>query len=605
MNSELSIVPISPTLTISELREKSFWIPFYQRGYRWRVPQVEQLLDDIHENTEGKGKYCLQPIVVAESNYATDSWDLIDGQQRLTTINLILTALDTKIIPTTYARNQHNKHDAADHSFIEIIKKLADGKNAEEAGWESLKSEQKALDTVDNHHLVDAWLCIRTWLRKNTDCDIVAKILKGTNVIWHVVEKPKAASEFLRFNSGRIPLSPCELLKARFLSTPAVPGGHRSPAEIAAEWDQMESAFHDEEFWSFLNPLDKVSKAPNRNALLFELLQPTIGNDARAGEEYLDKFPKPNQTSEIEAAWLRIRRCFLTLQEWFADRETRHQVGFLRWAKTGGHGVSLTKIWGEFDKQGRRGLRCWLMERVRGILFPHGKQNRWKKASYEDTNDHHYLQDVLFWFSVCSLPPHIAYPFARHAGVETWSLEHIHAQNSPDASNQKQVEQWRDGCIRILKDRLKRESDDVTIRVIQNLIASLETLDCGSCGKAVNEEDKTRIEKLLLELEKRFEGVLPAQIHEDLDKLWNLALLGRDENSALSNGFFHQKREKILEFEKDGKFIPPATVRAFLKAFSREPSDLILWASEDRDAYKARIREVLESTQNEGTSRHV
>jgi hypothetical protein len=597
--SELSTTKdqISPILTISELRKKAFWIPFYQRGYRWRIPQVEQLLDDIHENTEDKGNYCLQPIVVAESNHETDCWELIDGQQRLTTLNLVLMALNTQTIPTTYARTQYNQ-DPADHSILEIIKTLEDGGNAEEAGWDRIKNERKDLDTVDNHHMVDAWLCIRTWLRENPNSGMETKILEGTNVIWHVVKKPKAASEFLRFNSGRIPLSPCELLKAKFLSTTAVPGGHRSPAEIAAEWDQMESVFHDEEFWNFLNPLEKVSKAPNRNALLFELLQPTTEKDARAGEEYLNKFPKPNQTSEIEAAWLRVRRCFLSLQEWFSDRETRHQVGFLRWARTGGDGVSPTKLWVEFEKQGRRGFRYWLMERVRSVLFPQGKQDRWKEASFEDPNDRHYLQDVLFWFSVCTLPPRITYPFARHASVDTWSLEHIHAQNSPDASNQKQVEQWRDGCIRILKHRLKRESED---EMIQELIASLQTLDCGSSGKAINEEEKTRIEKMLLDLEKRFEGILPTQIHEDLDKLWNLALLGRDENSALSNGFFHQKREKILGFEKDGVFIPPATVRAFLKAFSREPSDLILWAPEDRDAYKERIREVLESTRKDGT----
>lgn len=61
-----------------------FYIPSYQRGYRWGEDEVTRLLDDVYNN--GTNNYCLQPIVVRRNG---DRFELIDGQQRLTTLYLI------------------------------------------------------------------------------------------------------------------------------------------------------------------------------------------------------------------------------------------------------------------------------------------------------------------------------------------------------------------------------------------------------------------------------------------------------------------------------------------------------------------------------------
>lgn len=62
-----------------------FFIPSYQRGYRWTADEVTKLLDDIWKSAGQP--YSLQPIVV--KSIGTDTWELIDGQQRLTTLWLI------------------------------------------------------------------------------------------------------------------------------------------------------------------------------------------------------------------------------------------------------------------------------------------------------------------------------------------------------------------------------------------------------------------------------------------------------------------------------------------------------------------------------------
>lgn len=74
--------------SINDLLGNDFYVPSYQRGYRWTPIQVTELLTDIWDFHRKPGKipeefYCLQPIVVKLNN---GEWELIDGQQRLTTI---------------------------------------------------------------------------------------------------------------------------------------------------------------------------------------------------------------------------------------------------------------------------------------------------------------------------------------------------------------------------------------------------------------------------------------------------------------------------------------------------------------------------------------
>ena len=82
--------------------EGSFFVPDYQRGYRWGTSEVELLLNDITENGKQHGQnYYLQPIVVKA--IGKNNYELIDGQQRLTTLYLILSYL-RKQLPSARIR---------------------------------------------------------------------------------------------------------------------------------------------------------------------------------------------------------------------------------------------------------------------------------------------------------------------------------------------------------------------------------------------------------------------------------------------------------------------------------------------------------------------
>ena len=84
--------------TLSDIQNQglTFYIDAYQRGYRWTEIEVRDLLEDIHEfskcgyaaNPSVSKFYCLQPIIITKQD--EKKYKVIDGQQRLTTLYLIL-----------------------------------------------------------------------------------------------------------------------------------------------------------------------------------------------------------------------------------------------------------------------------------------------------------------------------------------------------------------------------------------------------------------------------------------------------------------------------------------------------------------------------------
>jgi uncharacterized protein with ParB-like and HNH nuclease domain len=75
-------------------RECFYLVPDYQREYVWKEKEVRQLLDDISEqfDTDSKGEYFIGTVLVSPTSQK-NHFEVIDGQQRLTTLFLLLCAL--------------------------------------------------------------------------------------------------------------------------------------------------------------------------------------------------------------------------------------------------------------------------------------------------------------------------------------------------------------------------------------------------------------------------------------------------------------------------------------------------------------------------------
>lgn len=79
-------------LCISQLFTADYLVPVYQRNYAWRAEQIEQLISDVQDAMRAEEDYFLGNLVVVKRE-GREIFELIDGQQRLTTLYLLLTYL--------------------------------------------------------------------------------------------------------------------------------------------------------------------------------------------------------------------------------------------------------------------------------------------------------------------------------------------------------------------------------------------------------------------------------------------------------------------------------------------------------------------------------
>ena len=120
------MIDIINTKKIDELKEYKFRIPLYQREYAWGEDEVEQLIEDLktfQEKQEDR-QYFLGNIVLDKIN--DNFYDVIDGQQRLTTLYLLTVLLKKDVYELYYEIREE------DDKFLKSLKNLLDKNTIEE-----------------------------------------------------------------------------------------------------------------------------------------------------------------------------------------------------------------------------------------------------------------------------------------------------------------------------------------------------------------------------------------------------------------------------------------------------------------------------------------
>ena len=568
-NNKISIKPVN------ELLKSNFFIPSYQRGYRWTEQQVKDLLNDINEfspkeipDSNEKTWYCLQPIVVKQKDEKDENkWNVIDGQQRLTTTFLILHYLNQGYIANRQKKLFGLKYETRENS-ADYLQKELNGETINDTN-------------IDYYFISSAYKTICDWFKnKGEQFDVYtfeSKFNFSTKVIWYETSaKDDSIDIFTRLNSGKIPLTNAELIKALFLNSSNFAQADKEKLrlkqlEIASEWDRIEYALQDDSFWYFINKNE--NNLATRIEFIFNLMyvmsNKEFGNDEYSTFRYFNNQFKENSTNEVDNNWQKIKKYFQTLEEWYSDRELYHKIGYLITI-----GKTIKDILTAKENKLKSEFRKWVDQEIKMIAI--------KKPinELEYGADNSQIINVLFLHNIITTfnsdDTSLRFPFIKYKDKKNggWSLEHIHAQNSDDITEIDDFEEWLKGIdIDILTEDIKTEINDFNTEKQHEKVASL----VGKISSLFGDSDIHTIE--------------------------NMALLSKNHNSKLNNGLFPIKRERIIELEKNGAFIPIATKKVFQKYFKGCTKQFSKWEEQDRNAYVNDINETLKNylTQTQST----
>ena len=578
------------------LKKKHFVVKSYQRGYRWTEKQVRELCEDIASFAEKRKKpgensasdkgmggiYFLQPLIVRRDG---ENWELIDGQQRLTTL-FLMDAVLCRALQKESALSFHITYENRPQSG-DFLKSLAEDPDHAD----SPEGKAQASKNIDFYYMAQASCVVRHYFQEHTPDEHLYRILtQNVCVLWYDVtgEEGSAEERFTRLNMGRIPLTCAELCRALLLSAPGEneTHAHGKSAILGSMWDDMERSLREEDFMAFLGG-DKGDDAPRMGFLLD--LYTGRGNNT----DELFSFHAISKLLEEKSAESILHELSLQheyLRFWYEDNEYYHRLGYL-------NNVEGRSVLGELLKQAKTSpkpaLMGWISDRIRGSITHNGTFPVLEDLHYPQNN--HIILRLLFLFNVeYARRRKRRFPFRMYR-EKLWSLEHIQAQNVEALHKEKDWRLWAEEHEKALST-LRFAALPPAAGVTEEAFTAerkrcFEELQSFLVRKKPTREDFEALSRTVFDFMKR----MGASDGGDIHSLFNLALLDKNANSSLSNSLFVVKRMKILEKIKNGEDIPPATEAVFLRYFTEEEETLPWWSEKDREGYAKDLHKILDA----------
>lgn len=638
---------------IGELLDgRYFYIPSYQRGYRWTEKQVGDLLRDLlcfanDFANEGKEKkqdqfYCLQPVIARpitdedklKSMFGVEYndnirqhgvWEIIDGQQRLTTIFLLYKyLLDQKGWDAETLKDEEDGKE-----LYHICYATRDGSEQFLEGLSMKAIKDSVKDNVDYYHMANAFKYIGEWIKTDGKAINVRyqlggsldnirtsffKLLNGMSdtkggsvqVLWYEIAEAKEKSnikEFQKINTGKIRLTDAELIKGLFLLKKNFTAGdtYIKQSELALEWEYIENTLHSNNFWYFLQK--KGFDMPNRIDLLFNLIYKKNAlkeipedewdskikeidaqlMDTRQSEIfrfYYNRFEGKigeDLQHEVSVAWDEVMELFRTLDDWFCSPSIYNYIGLLSQC-----GEDLCRLVLHFEYMPEASTRddfeAYLKERIsyhlRGAkVDPDNKQilNTYDKG--RDT-----IYKLLLTLNIHLLNEQnqklesesdvYKFPFDV-LSAQNWDIEHIDSFHTNALKKDSEKREWIETAMADCKKELQEEKVAQIKQKIEenNLNDAIDILKKNAQEVEADDEIKNTI--------------------------GNLTLLDAATNRMYGNSLFCTKRRIIIERIKQGVFVPIATQYIFAKFFDERGTNRSLWTKDDMEAYHKYIYESL------------
>lgn len=611
-NSSKALKSVKEVIAMGE-----FIIPDYQRGYRWREKNIHDFLKDIDAvDLKDKNNYnCVQRIVVHKKG---DRYEVIDGQQRLTTIWLIIKCL-TNNEPFTlkYSNDDETKVTSYFRNRVEgTIKSWIDHKITETSSQDS-DFENKFKE----------------------------KLLERTKIIWDDVsqyEEKEAIDVFNRININKIDLSAADLFKAEMLKK-AYNNFLERQIMMSSQWNEIEAALEDDRFWYLFSSNDISNGDSDRIEQLFRISENYIHgnvflyitNKINKSKANADKF------GTIQEIWRGVLKLFRTMRYWYDNIDLYHYVGlcflfennidkihllrilYLRWQ---GYGTSLNDLYemvknnddnySDINKSSDKYTTNNFIDELKFHIrktYLFGNNNNIEELikQYSYNTDNAQIKKVLVLHNVFTVLARNAkvnensmsdkllkkngerFPFHLFKKVE-WDLEHISSRGGDNTSIYKQQQ----NMIQSLYEHLKNGGNTD----IKNKLENWKNKFMNAKRSLPNMKDEY---KEIIDMINKNETSIFKGATSEIDSIGNLVLLDYHTNRSYGNSVFQYKRKRILSadsgkhsIEDEGNiesfvmgeycFILPCTKDVFSKCytFSPESYTFIQWSDSDAKNYK-------------------
>ncbi|MDU9776884.1 DUF262 domain-containing protein [Helicobacter pylori] len=291
------------------LKEEFYYqIPIYQRPYQWTEENCEKLLDDLFEYYEGdrESDYFCGSLVLVKSdpNSKTETYDIVDGQQRLSTFILL-----AKVLADLY-------NDCLDPKNLEHLQE----------GWKDRHTERKrlsfntmgsnaeydfqdALDFFDNPHHVSKndennylknAVCLKDYLEKkeieniNDFIDWLYSNVKFITIICPSIDK--ALRIFNVLNARGLPLNATDIFKGELLKELAK---EEDQKKLVSRWNALSQKCSDNDltmetlfswYLDYLNPVTSKEKMEKRLVTWFKNLNKTPLEYLKGVEDFYNAY---------------------------------------------------------------------------------------------------------------------------------------------------------------------------------------------------------------------------------------------------------------------------------------------------------------------------
>lgn len=602
----------SKELFDSYLQGKTYSIPPYQRGYKWDTKDIERLLKDINEfspNEDLNLFYCLQNITLVESQ-DSKTFNVVDGQQRLTTLTVILSYLNEYELINE--KLQYNVRKETEEFLKEYIFKPNELKNIQnwEQFLENTSIKGKDYDYQDVFYLFNAYKAIQTWFETypNSVTAMKDKILNHVKLIVNLPKNIEEQELFENLNGKRVPLDGADLIRALIITRVAKKeiGDiddsikqnvliNERRVKIGLMLDRINHWWADENKKNYFHQFTKESKVPDEESISFNDVTYPINHLYKLyvlayGEGVLDMefFEK----KVIEDGFLdELQLLQRTMENWCNDKELYHLILFTsiyaREKIKEEPVLSFKELLHQWKKLYRKDFIRFLKKRIASTEVFNDlinqtercKEENEKTAFLENWYDNKLITVSVLLDIISILSSNSTCLPARHFKAYKEDLEHIFPQTPVGDRIKDKIKQTQ-----ILKEY---------IDIINQSLSEEEKINIDDCD--IDWENQNWKDDIKFRINNRIEKVIP------VNSLGNMCVLHESVNRGYENDFFLEKRIDIMRKSQEGFFIRPHVYDAFNKIFLErhdESIDMKMMNRWDRSDILARREYIIKRISN-------